>query len=153
MNFTELLSIVSNSDTGISFLQQHNIVKVSEVCENGHIMFIKGSRWRCQKRSCRKEKGLRINNWLTGSRLPIHTIVHFIYYWAREMSSVTFCKRELNMGQNAVVDWSNYLREVCVTEIFLNHIWQSLCGEHVSENKTHLKLSSKIFLNSGLHYN
>jgi len=49
MNLTGLLSIVSNSDTGICFLQQHNIVKVSEVCENGHIMFIKGSRWRCQK--------------------------------------------------------------------------------------------------------
>ncbi|XP_060864281.1 uncharacterized protein LOC132940567 [Metopolophium dirhodum] len=117
MNFTKLLTIVSNRDTGISFLQQHNIIKVSEVCENGHIMSIKGSRWRCQKRSCRKEKGLRINNWLTGSRLPIHTIVHFIYYWAREMSSVTFCKRELNMGQNAVVDWSNYLREVCVWKL------------------------------------
>jgi hypothetical protein len=51
-----------------------------------------------------EEKGFKSNNWLTGSILPIHTIVHFIYYWAREMSSVTFCKRELKMGQNAVVD-------------------------------------------------
>ena len=33
------------------------------------------------------------------------------------MSSVTFCKREINMGQNAVVDWSNYLREVCVWKL------------------------------------
>jgi hypothetical protein len=80
------------------------------MCENGHIMFIKGLRWRCQKISCRKKKGLKVNNWLTSSRLPIHTIVHFIYYWAQEMSSVTFCKRELKMGQNAVVDWNNYLR-------------------------------------------
>lgn len=117
MNFNELLTVVFNNDTAITFLQKNNIVKTSEICENGHIMFIKGSRWRCQKRSCRKEKGLRVNNWLTGSRLPIHTIVHFIYYWAREMSSVTFCKHELKMGQNAVVDWSNYLREVCIWKL------------------------------------
>jgi len=100
MNFNELLTVVFYNNTAITFLQNNNIVKTSEICENGHIMFIKGSRWRCQKRSCRKEKCLRVNNWLTGSRLPaIHTIVHFIYYWAREMFSVTFCKHELNMGQ------------------------------------------------------
>ncbi|KAF0738248.1 Uncharacterized protein FWK35_00037761, partial [Aphis craccivora] len=52
-----------------------------------------------------------------GKRLPVHTIVHFIYYWAREMSSVSFCKHELKMGQNAVVDWSNYLREVCIWKL------------------------------------
>ncbi|KAF0770199.1 Uncharacterized protein FWK35_00002598, partial [Aphis craccivora] len=54
------------------------------------------------------EKDLRVNNWLTDSRLPIHTIVHFIYYWVREIPS---------MGQNAVVDWSNYLREVCIWKL------------------------------------
>jgi len=37
------------------------------------------------------------------------------------MSSVTFCKRELKMGQNAVVDWSNYLREVCVWKLQNNY--------------------------------
>jgi len=37
------------------------------------------------------------------------------------MSSVTFCKRELKMGQNAVVDWSNYLREVCIWKLENNY--------------------------------
>lgn len=30
------------------------------------------------------------------------------------MTSVEFSKDELEIGQNAVVDWNNYLREVCV---------------------------------------
>jgi len=33
------------------------------------------------------------------------------------MFSVKFCKREINMGQNAVVNWSNYLCEVCVWKL------------------------------------
>ncbi|VVC34418.1 Hypothetical protein CINCED_3A013585 [Cinara cedri] len=72
-------------------------------------MSIKGSLWRCQK-----EKGLRINKLITGSKLPIHTIVHCIGYWAREMTSVTFCKCELKMGQNDVFYWNNYLYEMKV---------------------------------------
>jgi hypothetical protein len=106
MNFNELLTVVFNNDTAIALKKKKNMVKTSEICESCQIMFIKESRWCCQKRSCRKEKSLRVNNWLTGSRLPtnIDTIVHFVYYWAREMSSVTFCKHELKMRQNAVVD-------------------------------------------------
>jgi hypothetical protein len=81
------------------------------------------------------------------------------------MSSVTFCKRELKMGQNAVVDWSNYLREVCVWKLKNNYeeiggpslivkideslfvrrknnigFWLNLCEEHVSGNKMHFKV-------------
>jgi len=33
------------------------------------------------------------------------------------MSSVKFRKRGLKMGQNAVVDWSNYRREVSVGKL------------------------------------
>jgi len=58
----------------------------------------------CQRRDCRKEKGIRVNNWLNGSRLPINGIVYFIYSWAHELTSVTYCKRELGIGKNAVVD-------------------------------------------------
>ncbi|KAF0735209.1 DDE Tnp IS1595 domain-containing protein, partial [Aphis craccivora] len=83
-------------------------------CENDIEMIIKGSRWRCQRRICRKEKGMRTNNWLSGSRLPIHIIV---YCWAYEMIYVSYCKREFGMSKSVVVDWNNYLREVCVWKI------------------------------------
>lgn len=108
------MKVVFDDHTGITFLQDKSKIKINETCDNSYEMSIKGSRWRCQKRSCRKEKGLRVNNWLTGSRLPIHTIVHFVYYWARKMTSVIFCKCELNMGLNAVIDWNYYyLQEGC----------------------------------------
>lgn len=80
-------------------------------------MIIKGSRWLYQRRTCRKEKGIRTNNWLSGSRLPIHTIVYYIYYWAYEMTSVSYYKCEFGMSKSAVDDWNNYLREVCIWKI------------------------------------
>ncbi|VVC40964.1 Hypothetical protein CINCED_3A015258 [Cinara cedri] len=111
MNFSELITVVFNNDSGMKFLQKDNAIKDRD----GGV---------------RK----RINNWPTSSRQPIHAIVHFICYWAREMSSVTFCKRELKIGQNDVVDWSNYLRE-------------NLCGDHVEQDafKTILKDISEFW--------
>lgn len=55
------------------------------------------------------KKNIPIDNWITGSRLPVHRIVYFIYFWACEMTSVSVCKRELGIGTNAIVDW-NYER-------------------------------------------
>jgi len=56
MNFNELSTVVFNDDTWISFLQNKNKVKVSEICENDHLMSIKVIAMACQKRSCRKGK-------------------------------------------------------------------------------------------------
>ncbi|CAI6362106.1 unnamed protein product [Macrosiphum euphorbiae] len=121
MNFKDLLTQVPDINAGIQFLQSKNIIEMTNTCDNGHEMFLKGSRWRCQRRDCRKEKGIRVNNWLNGSRSPINSIVYFIYSWAHELTSVTYCKRELGIGKNAVVDWNNYLREVCVWRMESNN--------------------------------
>lgn len=56
MNFYNLVSVVFNDDTRI--LQNTNIVKVNEMCVNGHVMSIKDSR--CHEISGRKEKSLRV---------------------------------------------------------------------------------------------
>lgn len=47
---------------------------VKEVC--GFVQ--KRLLWWCNKRSSRKEKGLKVNNWLTGFKLLVHTIVYFL---------------------------------------------------------------------------
>ena len=33
------------------------------------------------------------------------------------MTSTQFCERELLMNKNTVVDWNNYLREVCAADL------------------------------------
>ena len=96
---------------------------MNKMCRNGHPMnltFEGRIRWRCRIRGCRQEVSLRVDNWLEGSKLPIRTIVLFIYCWSFDMSTIKFCERELGMSSNSVVDWSNFLREVCASHLLAN---------------------------------
>jgi len=100
----------------VAFFQQREVIPPDMKCSNGHDMklsFSKSPRWRCYVKSCRQEKCVRVDNWLSGSKLKLETIVHFIYCWTRELTSVKFCMEELEMANHAVVDYNNYLREVC----------------------------------------
>ena len=38
------------------------------------------------------------------------------------MSSINYCKHELNIGHTSVVDWSNFLREVCAADLLANPV-------------------------------
>ena len=38
------------------------------------------------------------------------------------MTSIDFCERELEIDKNTVVDWNNFLRELCAAEIIANPI-------------------------------
>ena len=37
--------------------------------------------WRCS--SCKAREGVRADTWLDPSKLPLNTIVEFIYWWSR----------------------------------------------------------------------
>ena len=85
----------------------------------------KGDRWRCFVRGCRTAKnefGLRKHTWLDGSHVPYRKVVLFIYCWSKEMTSIEFCKTELGLSSKTVVDWSNFLREVCAAELLANPV-------------------------------
>ncbi|XP_063814357.1 uncharacterized protein LOC135054871 isoform X2 [Pseudophryne corroboree] len=117
-DFPTDIGTVCNEESAIEFLQKHNIIPRGRKCDNSHDMKPSFSdeqpRWRCHKRSCRSKKGIRQDTWLEGSKIPLKTVVHFIYCWSRELTSIKFCKQKLNMSQPSVVDWNNYIREVCV---------------------------------------
>ena len=54
--------------------------------------------WRCS--SCHSRKGIRADTWLDPSKLPLDTIVEFIYWWSRENASMKFCEFELGMNHS-----------------------------------------------------
>ncbi|KAF0748896.1 Uncharacterized protein FWK35_00021465 [Aphis craccivora] len=64
-----------------------------------------------------QKKVSRTNNWIQSSKVKLPTIVHFIYGWAHKLTSVDFFKREFGMSKFTVVDWNNFMREVCVWKI------------------------------------
>lgn len=116
-----MLCLVHDEETAVSFLQMKNIIPREQMCTNGHMMKLSfstnGPIWRCNKRECRSKKGIRKNTWLENSKTSLDTVVHFIYCWANELTSIKFCAKELDMSQPTAVDWNNYLRDVCVWRI------------------------------------
>ena len=129
MNFIELSDHVATKEDAIQFLQQHGILHNPRICANcvrPMTMNLrtspKGDRWRCSVRGCRKEVGLRIDTWLQHSKLSYRTIVLFIYCWSKEMTSVKFCKEQLKIEKKSVIDWNNFLREVCAAELLANPV-------------------------------
>lgn len=123
MNLLRLSNLCHDENSSVQFLQQHRIIHPERQCGNGHNMtltFGNQIRWRCRIRGCREERGIRTNNWLNGSRLPFRKIVLFVYCWAHEMHGINFCERELEISSDSVVDWCNYLREVCADNLIAN---------------------------------
>uniref|UniRef100_A0A915CNN8 ISXO2-like transposase domain-containing protein n=1 Tax=Ditylenchus dipsaci TaxID=166011 RepID=A0A915CNN8_9BILA len=76
--------------------------------------------WTCRTGNCKQKNpriGLRVNNWLETTRLPVHKIILFIYCWCYKLTSCDFCERELEISREAVVDYNSFLREVCAWKI------------------------------------
>lgn len=119
-NLMSLFRQIYDERTAIEFLQNRGIIPRNLRCTSGHEMkltYTGRTRWRCFVKTCRQEKSVRSGNWLEGSKLPVTTIVHFIYCWANGHTSISFCDKELNMSQPTVDDYNNYLREVCVWKL------------------------------------
>uniref|UniRef100_A0A0N5BLZ0 DDE_Tnp_IS1595 domain-containing protein n=1 Tax=Strongyloides papillosus TaxID=174720 RepID=A0A0N5BLZ0_STREA len=116
MALFQLYELVRDEEMSIKFLQEHELLPKTKECINGHEMkLVMGSppRWRCYVRDCRKDIGIRNGTWFEGSRISFRTAILFIYCWTRELTSVDFCKEDLDMNHNTTVDWNNYLRKVC----------------------------------------
>lgn len=120
MNFLTLTQLCHDKASSIDFLQQRGILHNVRTCTNNHVMHLstgRRDRWRCRIRGCREEIGVRKDTWLQSSSLPFRQIILFLYCWSKELTSIKFCEEELDIGNNAVIDWNNYLREVCANTL------------------------------------
>ena len=126
LNLIRLSALCHDKPSSVQFLQQRGILHTDRQCDAGHPMILrlrddgKGDAWRCNVRVHRQEKQLRNGTWLQGSKLSFQSAVLFIYCWAHERTSVEFCAKELEVSKNSVVDWSNFLREVCAYTLLQN---------------------------------
>lgn len=113
---------LDSQEKAITFLQKYGIIPESKLCKNNHEMKIdyNSCLWRCHKRICRIKESVRKDTWLEGSHLPINAVIEIIYSWTKEYTSIKFCEDELNINHNTIVDYKNYMREVCADNILKN---------------------------------
>lgn len=113
-----LWRLPDSEPAAVELLQEYGVVLRSRRCKQNHDMklyFTDGIKWKCNKRKCNETKRFRVGNWLEYSRIPIVTVVRFIYCWCEELTSIEFCDRQLNISQHTVVDWNMYMREICAS--------------------------------------
>ena len=124
VNFLSLSALIHDKQSSINFLQEHGILPNQRFCDNGHSMILylsdREDRWRCNDRQCRSQKQLKSGTWFQGAHLSYRDAILFIYCWSHEMTSIKFCQRELLLGAHSVIDWNNYLREVCASVLLAN---------------------------------
>ena len=92
MNFLRLSEQIPDEASSVQFLQQRGVIHAQRFCDNGHKMTLSlgvKDRWRCSLGECRQDKGLRTNNWLIDSRLPLRKVILFIYSWSRSKDDVS----------------------------------------------------------------
>lgn len=128
MKFADLCKL--SEKECIVFLIDNALLK-APICDNGHTMNLasKGKdtyRWVCNL--CKKNKALRVNNWLEGSRLEVSKILKFIHVWSSGNSTIKFCTNEINICPSAVVDWNHYLRQVCAWKVDSTLVKQKIGG-------------------------
>lgn len=136
VNFLELSELVRDNAESIRFLQNHGIIHAHRFCRNGHAMklYVGGheTKWRCNISNCRQSIRIKSGTWLEGCHLDLRDIILFIYCWSQEYNSIKFCKKELNINCNhTIVDYSNFLREVCAAKLLHNPIMIGGPGLHV----------------------
>jgi len=104
----------------VNFLQERGVLPSARICPNNHLAklyFGKEIFWKCNIKKCQKKVNIRNSNWFAKSRISFTAAVRFIYWWSNEMTSIKWCEQDLNMSENIVIDWNNYLREVCAMAI------------------------------------
>ena len=72
---------------------------------------------KCNVKKCQKKVNVRNGNWFAKSRISFTVAVRFIHGWSHKMTSAKWCEQQLGLSLNTVIDWNNYLREVCAMAV------------------------------------
>ena len=75
--------------------------------------------WRCPQKGCQAVISVRNDSFFTGSHLKLNEIVDIIYWWSRK-AKIHVTMHETGHYEHTIVDWFNFLRDVCA-QYFIDH--------------------------------
>ncbi|CEF59576.1 Hypothetical protein SRAE_X000132300 [Strongyloides ratti] len=93
MNSFQLNKEIPDETAAVKSLQKRGLIPEAKECENGHEIKL---------------------SFGAGTKMPLKTVIMFIYYWANKDSSGERIKRELDVSPVKTVDWNSLLKEVCL---------------------------------------
>ena len=73
--------------------------------------YVDGYAWSC--RQCRRHRSIRENSFFQGSHLSLRTLLDLIFWWALSTAATTIKKMCRISSWSTVVDWQNFIRNIC----------------------------------------
>lgn len=117
------------------WLQGLGLLHQQRICDCGGMMVRKAPNlaknerygpWRCNRNQCKAEKGFLVGTFFQGlvffsffrnidlgSHLTTKKIFQLSYLWSQEYCKLEQIERELDIGRPTIIDWRNFLRDVC----------------------------------------
>lgn len=93
--------------SAIIFLKNANIIHMTwSTCDSEHkiLVHVQIGKRRYHSKSSRKDKCMKTINWQQISNVKLQTIVHFIYSWYHDQTSVYFYNNEFELVKATVID-------------------------------------------------
>ena len=124
----DLLKITQSQKATLDFLLENGLVDNAPKCDKCGVtaesLLQKDSRngnykywWSCRRSVNGKQhkfmKSIRTNSFFKGSRLNLQQLLRIIYCFCAKLPN-QFLVEEFGIGEEAVVDWYSYLRQVCL---------------------------------------
>lgn len=120
MKLLPFLREFGDAETIVEKLRMRGLLTSSarcDVCGDGMICSaadnIDKMRFRCNKRTCRKEKTIRTGSFFERSKLPLTDCMLFLHLWAKGYSEKLIMD-DFDFSKATVVDWSRFCRDLCV---------------------------------------
>ncbi|ETV73263.1 hypothetical protein H257_11803 [Aphanomyces astaci] len=115
--------VCADEETCIRWCMEISLLAESMSCPQclGAMSFAMNTkRWWCHRRACEGgghiELGMRFKSWFQGTRIPMTKLVRLLFAWASRMPlGVVIAEEEISI--EAGVDWYNYCRELCSSEV------------------------------------
>ena len=117
-----LYSLTSNYQHTINWLRDYGLLARAMQCKCGEEMYEgayansqDGYKWKC--RACKSSCSIRFGSFFHPSKLSITSLLQFMYLWCEDIQSHAIMEKQLQWAPATVVDWKNFMRDICVEEI------------------------------------
>ena len=121
----DIIMIAFSYEDTISWLRNYGLLARQMRCKCGVLMYEANYAhsqdsytWRC--RVCKTVCSLRYGSFFYGSKLSLPSLFKFLYYWSEDIQSHAWMEKHLRWSSSTVVDWKNFMRDVCIEDILVN---------------------------------
>lgn len=106
----DMLVHCSSEIAALNFLQEHNILKKPEKCENcdGNDVIMMEGTHKCRCRNCWKMWSIYKDTFFTNSKLPLHIILLIGYFWVQNMTFSTISALLTDIPEPTLSRWLLY---------------------------------------------